>query len=542
MTPALTVVLALRAGAGKGETDLDRFQRLLWPSFAQNWRLPGQLHWLIVCPPADVNAIEQRLRALDVEGVQVVDEDRLLPSLVGKSGWFKQQLVKLAAADLVTTPHYLTLDADVLLLRRIAIDDLLPGGRPRLGARRGADHMDWWQASARMLKSSIHVAPGDAVMGVTPALLETATARQVLPEVARRNGVADAAAFLFDARQQHWSEYTLYWLLALETGVAASYVQQGGALYQGIFTADDLPRLRDDWLQQNYDGASGPPFCVVQSTAGVGTARVARWVARYCTAPEARPTMEAVSSRLPDRLVEPLRRRHYRLRYAREVDIDLRPALVSFTFDDFPVSALEGARQLEQRGWRGTFYVNSGLLGRAWHDEQHCGADDVTQLAARGHEIGNHTHSHLRCAGQGAAVLQREYEQSQAALAAWNGNQSFAYPHGSFDLHALGQISVRFGTARTVERGVNVGRTDFNRLRASSISRDQSLQSPISMVDLAVSGGGWLIFYTHDVRPEPSRWGCTPERFAAILDYVQHAGLEVVTVAEGARRIRGLPR
>ena len=537
MTAVLTVVVPLRIGAGRGESDLDRFERLLWPSFQQNWIQPACLRWLVVCPDADAAPIGRRLQSMGAAAVEVVAEDSLLPSLAGKTGWFKQQLVKLAASERVATPHYLTLDADVMLLRRAGLDDLLPGGMPRLGSRRGEDHLDWWAASGRMLQSPLTVAAADRVMGVTPTLLETAIARRVLPEVARRNGVEDGAAFLFAARKQHWSEYTLYWLLALEAGAGNRWVTDDRPLYQGVFTAADLGRLEGDWLRQNYEEPDGPFFFVAQSTLGLGTRRLARTLRRYFTSPALDGRLEALRSRVPTKVSERARRWLYDKRSARYHAINLKPGLVSFTFDDFPRSAIDAAGQLEARGWRGTFYVASGLAGQPWHGERLCTLAEVAELARRGHEIGNHTHSHLRCEGRRAEILAREYDQSAALLQPWQGNRSFAYPHGEHDFVSQDFFGRRFATLRTVDWGVNHGRMDLNRLRGVAVKREQDFESLQRITAHVVQHGGWLIFYTHDVRPEPSPYGCTGQRFAQLLELVSSAGLEVVTVAEGARRI-----
>src|SRR5262245_28245885 len=236
MNPVLTLVLPLRAASGDGGSDLDRFEQLLWPSFRAHWRRLDRTPWLIICPPDDIDTIEKRMETMGASTVEVLSEDLLLPALHGRHGWHKQQLLKLAASQAVQTPHYLLLDADVMLMRPTSTEDLMPGGRPRLGARRGSDHPNWWQASGRMLKPPISILPEDRVMGVTPAILKTDLARRVLPEVARRNDADDGAAWLYERRKEGWSEYTLYWLLALETDVAGEWHYEKRPLYKGIFT------------------------------------------------------------------------------------------------------------------------------------------------------------------------------------------------------------------------------------------------------------------------------------------------------------------
>jgi hypothetical protein len=51
--------------------------------------------------------------------------------------------------------------------------------------------------------------------------------------------------------------------------------------------------------------------------------------------------------------------------FARTVAMRNRRAIVSFTFDDFPSSAVSnGARLLEDHGARGTFYLTGSYCGR----------------------------------------------------------------------------------------------------------------------------------------------------------------------------------
>ncbi len=56
----------------------------------------------------------------------------------------------------------------------------------------------------------------------------------------------------------------------------------------------------------------------------------------------------------------------------------------------------------------------------------------------------------------------------------------------------------------------------------------------------ALAERAWLILYTHDVRPDPSPFGCTPAALERLVDAAIAGGAEVVTVAEGLRRIGAL--
>lgn len=67
-----------------------------------------------------------------------------------------------------------------------------------------------------------------------------------------------------------------------------------------------------------------------------------------------------------------------------------RPGTVMLTFDDGGLSSLEIADAVERRGWRACFFVVSGRLG----EPGFLAADQVAELAGRGHLIGSHSHSH----------------------------------------------------------------------------------------------------------------------------------------------------
>jgi peptidoglycan/xylan/chitin deacetylase (PgdA/CDA1 family) len=63
---------------------------------------------------------------------------------------------------------------------------------------------------------------------------------------------------------------------------------------------------------------------------------------------------------------------------------------VALTFDDGGASALAIADALERRGYRGHFLIATVMVGTPGFMRP----DQVCELAARGHEIGSHTHTH----------------------------------------------------------------------------------------------------------------------------------------------------
>lgn len=231
------------------------------------------------------------------------------------------------------------------------------------------------------------------------------------------------------------------------------------------------------------------------------------------------------------RITTAIESRRYRLLNERKRDIACNGGVVSFTFDDFPESAAVGAELLEARGWRGTFYLSTGNVGMDSDFGPIASFDSATKLYQAGHEIGDHTHSHIRCRGAKKSVLRRELDNSAAMLCQAYGSRNFALPYGDYDAAALNVLSGRFDTIRTTSRGVNVQRKDLNTLKANPIYGSTTHESIEALLDEVRDKNGWLIFYTHDVRAQHSKYGCTPEQFDAVLALVAARGLSVRTVA-----------
>jgi len=198
--------------------------------------------------------------------------------------------------------------------------------------------------------------------------------------------------------------------------------------------------------------------------------------------------------------------------------------VVSFTFDDFPRSAwLNGGPILERHGLRGTYYAAMGFAGGGNHLGPMFETDDLRAAHARGHEIACHTYSHRDCMRATPAEIVAEIERNGAALAqtldgAWPVD--FAYPFGGVSQTAKTAVEARFASCRGTGRGINRGTVDLADLLSNSIyNRDFDRDRLCQLIDDAQAGGGWVIFFTHDVAENPSDFGCTPAQLNAIVAY-----------------------
>jgi peptidoglycan/xylan/chitin deacetylase (PgdA/CDA1 family) len=115
----------------------------------------------------------------------------------------------------------------------------------------------------------------------------------------------------------------------------------------------------------------------------------------------------------------------------------------ALTFDDGGASSLFIAGLLEERGWRGHFFATTGFVGTpGFLDEE-----GIRELAARGHVVGSHSHSHPQYMGRlSREQLDEEWGRSRDELAGILGEppRQAAIPGGYFS-HAVAEAAEAAG-------------------------------------------------------------------------------------------------
>lgn len=234
--------------------------------------------WVVVTPHEHLLSMQHFFRHQlhkDVPGInphlfKVVEDGQCASELLPDSpyqdltlwpGWTRQQVVKLACANLMQTPFYLVLDADVFMARHASVLDLLVTQDcraelhhvcneeqqvayrckndcyPMLGEQEDW-HMRWWRNSAQTLQLNVTF-DWEYAIGVTPQILATDISLQLGKYIVNRFHVDSWVAYLLDVfadrnhRQweashelQHdpaWTEYSLYYLFAQHAGVFEMY-------------------------------------------------------------------------------------------------------------------------------------------------------------------------------------------------------------------------------------------------------------------------------------------------------------------------------
>jgi peptidoglycan/xylan/chitin deacetylase (PgdA/CDA1 family) len=212
---------------------------------------------------------------------------------------------------------------------------------------------------------------------------------------------------------------------------------------------------------------------------------------------------------------------------------------VSFTFDDFPVSALHtGGEILRGRNARGTYYAAFGLMGTDQPTGRIFTPPDLAPLLERGHELACHTFAHCDSWQTDAGTFDQSLAENLRALHRYSAVQdfrSFSYPLTSPHPSVKRVASARFGSCRGGGQTYNHGEADLALLKSFFIEKSAHRPEGIkAVIDANARQRGWLIFSTHDVSDAPTPYGCTPRLFEQVLDWSLASGATVLPVAEAS--------
>jgi peptidoglycan/xylan/chitin deacetylase (PgdA/CDA1 family) len=221
----------------------------------------------------------------------------------------------------------------------------------------------------------------------------------------------------------------------------------------------------------------------------------------------------------------------------RDVLIACDRPLITFSFDDFPQTALTvGGSILQDARVRGTYYTAPGLIDTLNDLGPQFRKEDLVNLLAAGHELASHTYSHVSARSIKLASYVNEVEAGYQALRGTLGlsaSRQFSYPYGDITLRVKKVVGPKMQSCRGIWPGLNGPQADLNLLRANSLYGDSGqLAAAKALIDENSRKKSWLIFYTHDVRPKPSRFGCTPDFLEQVVRAAVESGARVATVGE----------
>ena len=228
--------------------------------------------------------------------------------------------------------------------------------------------------------------------------------------------------------------------------------------------------------------------------------------------------------------------------FKRSVKMNNAVPYISFTFDDFPRSALHrGGDILLRFGLRGTYYASFGHIGEASASGLSFTREDVATLIAQGHELGCHTFDHChsretRPDAFEASILKNR--QALDELMPGASFKSFSYPIVGPLADTKRRAGKYFRSCRCGGQTYNAKKTDLNLLKAFFMEKSKGNPSVIrDVIENNRRSRGWLIFATHDIDENPTPYGCTPAFFEDIVRYSVDSGARILPVDEALDNI-----
>jgi hypothetical protein len=270
--------------------DYKRF-RILDASLKKFMKDLGKL--FIIVPDKEVELFRSKINDIDykiIPETAVVPEFKLFKNY---PGWNKQQLIKLAAAEIVETDFYLTLDADIICVRPTSFSDLVKDGRAycyKHGLERSAESFKQWYRDAERV---LMIERAEYHHDVTPAVLNkeamlmlhghlTRVSRGNGSDFSRRNllsrGLSILTRFiprmpfaewrLYLLKSGQWTEYSLYYTFLEACDLFEKY----------HFLLDNRISGNSVWYIKDYDSLDPANsflgerifyFSVIQSNTGI---------------------------------------------------------------------------------------------------------------------------------------------------------------------------------------------------------------------------------------------------------------------------------
>jgi peptidoglycan/xylan/chitin deacetylase (PgdA/CDA1 family) len=223
--------------------------------------------------------------------------------------------------------------------------------------------------------------------------------------------------------------------------------------------------------------------------------------------------------------------------FRRPLRVDPVQPVISFTFDDFPRSALVvGGAILKGFGLTGTYYASLGLMDQMAPTGRIFSPRDLQLLIEQGHELGCHTYAHCHSWDTQPSTYAESILRNRDALSEIVPGatfKSFSYPICPPRPRTKSRVASLFGCSRGGGQTFNAGTADLNQLSAFFLekSRDR-IEVVRDLIGRNRDARGWLILATHDVSDNPTPFGCTPAFCEGVVRHAMSSGARILPVAE----------
>ena len=223
----------------------------------------------------------------------------------------------------------------------------------------------------------------------------------------------------------------------------------------------------------------------------------------------------------------------------------LDASVITFSFDDFPVSAADnGADILDAIHAKAIYYACSGLAGKTNRTGKQYDDEHIAKLVSAGHEIGAHTHFHIDCAIRPVNDVIADIERNLMELdnmGARDPIDHFAYPYGETSVKLKYTLAKKFHTARGILPGNNAERADRMQLRSMELNPDpMTVERALGAIEKAQYEPCWLNIFTHDVRDTPSDYGITPKALQRVARAARDSALPILPPSKAMAYWKGI--
>lgn len=225
----------------------------------------------------------------------------------------------------------------------------------------------------------------------------------------------------------------------------------------------------------------------------------------------------------------------------KKVSLNLPEAIISFSFDDIPDSAItNGARILQKYGYNGTYYISLSLKDNHDKNKLYFDHSKLKKIVDDGGELACHTADHIAFYNSNSkevlSNLKKNQEKIHELIPGYKF-ESFSYPSGQQTFRSKLILRKEYHSARGVKAGMHVGSVDLYNLYGNELAGHITLPEVFALIDEAIKNKAWLIFYTHEVEENPSPYGCTPEFFEQVVSYCYKKKADVRTIKDAVDRI-----
>lgn len=235
--------------------------------------------------------------AIQSNRFQLLTDSEVVPEFLhfpSTSGWYKQQLIKLAIHEHIKTDYYVTLDADVICVKPTTTADLIRNGRAMSRRTEKDYHPEWYTWAERVLGGK----RSGFTHGVTPSIFSVQVLNKFAEYLAnKRFGVRDRTKLVLRSLKEKalirpgwraylllnipWTEYSLYNTFAEQNSLFEKYHFDGGKFsiyHNSVWTVDQF----NSWNpKDSFYNNEEFYFCVIQSTANVSLEQIREKVSPY---------------------------------------------------------------------------------------------------------------------------------------------------------------------------------------------------------------------------------------------------------------------